>query len=172
MICPSCSHDNISGVDLCKGCGQSLSEAYQDWGSGEFKEIFTEPLSALNPQEMVCVSPTTSLAEVISLLKERHVGCVLVTSEGGQLIGIFTERDLLYRVAGLISDLEQIAVESVMTPRPTALKADAAVQHALHLMSIHGFRHVPLLDDDDRPVGLVSFRYIVRFIEVNFSSAA
>ena len=118
------------------------------------------------------MSPTTSLAEVISLLKERHVGCVLVTSEGGQLIGIFTERDILYRVAALISDLEQIAVESVMTPRPTALKADAAVQHALHLMSIHGFRHVPLLDDDDRPVGLVSFRYIVRFIEENFSSAA
>ena len=74
MICPSCSHDNISGVDLCEECGQSLSEAYQDWGSEEFREIFTEPLSALNPQEMVCVSPTTSLAEVISLLKERHVG--------------------------------------------------------------------------------------------------
>ena len=172
MICPSCSHDNISGVDVCEECGQSLSEAYQDWGSGEYKEIFTEPLSALNPQEMVCVSPTTSLAEVISLLKERHVGCVLVTGERGQLIGIFTERDILYRVAGLISNLEQIAVESLMTPQPTALKADAAVQHALHLMSIHGFRHVPLLDDDDRPVGLVSFRYIVRFIEENFSSAA
>lgn len=172
MICPLCSHDNISGVDLCEECGQSLSEAYQDWSSEEYRGIFTEPLSALNPQEMVCVSPTTSLAEVISLLKERHVGCVLVTNEGGQLIGIFTERDLLYRVAGLISDLEQIAVESLMTPKPTALKADAAVQHALHLMSIHGFRHVPLLDDDDRPVGLVSFRYIVRFIEENFSSAA
>lgn len=172
MICPLCSHDNISGVDICEECGQSLSEAYQDWSSEEYRGIFTEPLSALNRQEMVCVSPTTSLAEVVSLLKERHVGCVLVTNEGGQLIGIFTERDLLYRVAGLISDLEQIAVESLMTPKPTALKADAAVQHALHLMSIHGFRHVPLLDDDDRPVGLVSFRYIVRFIEENFSSAA
>lgn len=171
MICPSCSHDNIPGVDLCEECGQSLSEAYQNWGSEEFKEIFTEPLSALNPQEMVCVAPCTSLAEVIALLKERHAGCVLITSEGGQLIGICTERDILYRVAGLIRNLEQIAVESLMTPRPTALRADAAVQHALHLMSIHGFRHVPLLDDDDRPVGLVSFRYIVRFIEENFSSA-
>lgn len=172
VICPSCSHDNISGVEDCEECGQSLSEAYQDWGSEEFKEVFTEPLSALNLQELVCVSPTTSLAEVISLLKERHVGCVLVTGEGGQLIGICTERDILYRVAGLISDLAQIAVESLMTPRPTALRADAAVQHALHLMSIHGFRHVPLVDDDDRPVGLVSFKYIVRFIEENFSPTA
>ncbi|MDE0966056.1 MAG: CBS domain-containing protein, partial [Candidatus Latescibacteria bacterium] len=107
----------------------------------------------------------------ISLLQGKNVGCVLVTGEKGELVGIFTERDVLYRVAGLIRNLGQITVESLMTHRPTALSLSAAIQHALHLMSIHGFRHVPLLDEGGRPVGFVSFRDIVRFIEKNFTSA-
>ena len=169
MICPSCSHDNIAGVEVCDECGQSLSEAYKKWGSGEFQEIFTEPLSVLGLRAPVCVVPTTSLAEVISLLKGKNVGCVLVTGDLGELIGIFTERDVLYRVAGLIRNLEQITVESLMTSRPTALNTDTAIQHALHLMSIHGFRHVPLVNEADKPVGVVSFRDIVGFIERNFT---
>ncbi|MDE0964605.1 MAG: CBS domain-containing protein, partial [Candidatus Latescibacteria bacterium] len=102
MICPSCTHDNIPGVETCEECGQSLSEAYQDWGSEEFQELLTEPLSVLNPRTPVCVTPTASLAEVISLLQGKNIGCVLVTGEKGELVGIFTERDVLYRVAGLI----------------------------------------------------------------------
>ena len=94
---------------------------------------------------------------------------VLITGYDGKLVGIFTERDVLYRVAGLIRELEHITVESLMTGRPTALKADAAIQYALHLMRFHGFRHVPLVDEDDRPVGFVSFRDIVRFVERNFA---
>ena len=172
MICPSCSHDNIDGVNTCAECGQSLSDEYQDWGSGEFQEILTEQLSVLEPREPICVASDASLAEVISLLKGRNVGCVMVTGAGGKLIGIFTERDVLYRVAGLIRDLEQITIESLMTRRPTALKVDAAIQHAMHLMSIHGFRHVPLVDDEDQPVGFVSFRDIVDYIEKNFASVA
>lgn len=171
MICPSCAHDNIAGVDVCAECSQSLSDAYQDWGSSEFQGIFTEPLSVLGLRTPVCVSPGASLAEVVSLLKGRNVGCILVTGERGELVGIFTERDILYRVAGIIRDLDQISVESLMTPRPTALKADTAMQHALHLMSVHGFRHVPLVDDEDQPVGFVSFRDIVHFIEKNFAPA-
>ena len=171
MICPSCTHDNIAGVETCEECGQSLSEAYQDWGSEEFQELLTEPLSVLNPRTPVCVTSTASLAEVISLLQGKNVGCVLVTGEKGELVGIFTERDVLYRVAGLIRNLGQITVESLMTHRPTALNLSVAIQHALHLMSIHGFRHVPLLDEGDRPVGFVSFRDIVHFIEKNFTSA-
>ena len=172
MICPSCSHDNIAGVDTCEECGQSLSDEYRDWGSGEFQDILTEQLAVLEPRAPICVAADTSLAEVISLLKGRNVGCVLVTGERGKLIGIFTERDVLYRVTGLIHDLEQITVGSLMTRRPTTLKADAAIQHAMHLMSIHGFRQVPLVDEEDQPVGFVSFRDIVGYIEKNFAPVA
>ena len=84
-------------------------------------------------------------------------------------MGIFTERDVLYRVAGLIENLKDILVESLMTPRPTSLKASMPISHALHLMGLHGFRHVPLVDEDDQPLSSVAFRDIVHFIEQKFS---
>ena len=118
----------------------------------------------------MCVVQTTSLAEVTSLLKGKNVGCVLVTGDLDELVGVFPERDVLCRVVGLIRNLEQITVESLMTARPTALNADTAIQHALHLISIHGFRHVPLVNEIDKTVGIVSFRDIVGFIKRNFIS--
>jgi CBS domain-containing protein len=172
VICPSCGHDNIPGVDQCDECGQSLTGEYQVGKKDAYTDILAQPLAVLKPREPICVAPDTSLAEVIARLKGRNVGCVLVTGERGELLGIFTERDVLYRVAGLIDDLESIVVESLMTRRPTALKPSMAISHALHLMGLHGFRHVPLVDEAERPVGFISFRDIVRFIEKNFAAAA
>jgi CBS domain-containing protein len=111
-----------------------------------------------------CLGPTTSVAETLSRLKGKNVGCVLITGVGGALIGIFTERDVLYKVAGLIVKTEALPIESLMTSRPIALPLRATVAHALHLMSIHGFRHIPLVDEENRPVGFISFRDIVRYL--------
>ena len=49
-----------------------------------------------------------------------------------------------------------------MTPDPVAVRADLPIAHALHLMSLYGFRHLPLVDDDNRPTGIISFRDVVR----------
>ena len=103
-------------------------------------------------------------------LREKRVGCVLVTDEEDKLIGVFTERDLLYRVAGQIQDLSGTSVGSVMTSEPTALRRSTPIAHALHLMSIHGFRHIPLVNRQGHPTGLTSFRRVVEFIGANFFS--
>lgn len=166
MNCPSCGRDNIAGVDACEKCGQGLSE---DWAEDHSQlGIFAQPLTELGARLPVCVSADTSLAEVVTLLKEKGIGCVLVTGETQELVGIFTERDVLYRVAGLIEQLEEVAVESLMTPRPSSLKSTLPISHALHLMGAHGFRHVPLVDDEGKPTGYISFRDVLRFIEENF----
>ena len=170
MNCPACGYDNFSGVDICEDCGQSLVQEYLSESEEEWHRIFAEPLSVLNPRKPVCVTRDTSVAEVITLLKGKNVGFVLVVGDEGKLVGIFTERDVLYRVAGLIENLKDILVESLMTPRPTSLKASMPISHALHLMGLHGFRHVPLVDEDDRPLSSIAFRDIVQFIEKNFSS--
>ena len=167
-ICPACGYDNIPGTDTCEECGQSLSEA--GVGTDEQLDIFTEPIAMLNPRQSVCLDRHTRLAEVIARLKGKNVGCILVTGAAGKLIGIFTEGDAQYKVAGLIEDLESVPVESLMTPRPSALRADMPISQALHLMGLHGFRHVPLVDGEGKPTGFISFRDIVHFIELNFAS--
>ena len=170
VFCPACGFDNTPGSDTCEECNQSLSDQYmEDIDKAAETSIFTRPLLELNPRPAACVEPETSIADAISRLKSRNLGCVLVTGHGGELAGIFTERDVLYKVAGLIQDLEGIPVESFMTPRPTALKPSDPISHALHLMGLHGFRHVPLVDEDGIPVGYTSFRDIVRFMEEKLS---
>jgi CBS domain-containing protein len=55
-------------------------------------------------------------------------------------------------------------VGAYMTPNPVAVHADLPIAHALHLMALHGFRHLPLVDDDRRPVGVISFRDVVHYL--------
>ena len=58
-----------------------------------------------------------------------------------------------------------------MTSQVTTLKADASIAYALHLMSIYQFRHIPIVDDDGKPQGVISFRSVVHYIEENFAPA-
>lgn len=167
-LCAACGHGNIAGADTCEECGQSLLGEAGAAADGD-SSVLQQSLLRLNPRLPEQVDRQASLAEAISRLKGRNVGCVLVTGHGGELVGIFTERDVLYRVAGLIEDLESVPVESLMTPRPTALDPSAPISRALHLMAVHGFRHVPLVDEDGCPVGFVSLRDIIRFMEESFT---
>ena len=172
VICPACGHDNVPGADVCEQCSQALTDTHADEGTAAAEtSLLDRPLLELNPQRPECVERDASLADVIARLQGRNVGCVLVTGHGGELVGIFTERDVLYRVAGLIEDLHSVPVESLMTPDPTALKASDPISRALHMMGLHGFRHVPIIDDDARPVGFISFRDIVSLMEQNLVNA-
>lgn len=172
MICPTCGHDNVPGVDECASCLTSLSqEDLPTSTAGAHHIIMTDPISTLDPPPPVCISPETSLAETISELRRHNVGALLITDAEGKLVGIFTERDVLYKVAGQVHDLSAIPVSQMMTSNPTALKADVPIAHALHLMALHGFRHIPIVDDEGRPQGITSFRGMVQFIGTNIVPA-
>ena len=173
MICPSCGHDNIPGVDECDECQASLTQEDIPTPSTEVQfSIVNDPISVLEPPPPICVLPETPLDEVISQLRSNNVGALLITGVDGKLIGIFTEGYVLYKVAGEVRDLSAIPVSEVMTSNPTALKATVPIAHALHLMSLHGFRHIPIVDDEGRPQSLTSFRGMVQFIGTNLGPAA
>lgn len=166
VSCPACGHGNIPGSDACEECGQSLVTDAAEGDSGPL----ARPLLGLSPRSPETVGRDGNVADAIALLKGRNVGCVLVTGHGGELAGIFTERDVLYRVVGLLDDPTRVPVESLMTPQPTALKSSDPISRALHLMAIHGFRHIPLVDEDGRPVGIVSLRDIMQFMEEHLTA--
>lgn len=122
-----------------------------------------EPIQSLDPAPPVTVEAAASVAEAVRQMQERHIGCVLVTRDD-RLVGIFTERDVLREVVGGAGTPAETLVETLMTANPEALKPDAAIVFALNKMSLGGFRHVPLVDDDGRPVGIVSVKDIVDYI--------
>ena len=102
-------------------------------------------------------------------MRSKNLGCLLVVDKQGLLRGIFAQGDLFEKVAGRDIDLTKITVDSLMTKDPTALKTSDPIGHLLHLMSLHGFRHIPIVDPDGRPVGLASFKVMLKFTGGLFS---
>lgn len=109
------------------------------------------------------IDASASLADALRLMREQRRGYVLAI-ESGQLAGIFTERDVLMKVAGNPLNLERTPVSAYMTRDPVTLPASAGVAFALNHMIIEGYRHVPIVDDEGRPVGVVSMRDIIEYL--------
>ena len=133
--------------------------------------ILREPISeAVHPRGVVCVAPSATVREAIECMKENRVGCALVQVRG-KLVGIFTERDVLAKIVLQGHDIDELTVEEVMTADPEVLSPDDKVSYALNKMSVGGFRHIPLVDREGRPVGVVSMRDVVDFMVDLFAPA-
>ena len=119
-------------------------------------------------REVVSVSPSDSIEEVSRLMKRRHLGCVVVV-DGGKVTGVFTERDILTRIACQVDNLQAAKVKDFMTANPTMIEGDDPIAHALHLMAIYGFRYLPVVDSANKSAVMISFRDVVRYIEKYFA---
>jgi CBS domain-containing protein len=120
-------------------------------------------LSEVVSQPPLMVATSTTLADTIHLMQHERRASVLVM-ENDQLVGIFTERDILMKIAGQPLDLVNTPVSAAMTPDPFTLPADANVAFALNKMVLEGFRHIPLVDDDGRPTAVVSMRNLIEYL--------
>ena len=98
----------------------------------------------------------TTVADAARLMKKHAVGALLIVDET-HLVGIFTERDALFRVIAADKDPKTTRVAAAMTKKPRTIDPDRPVGHALHMMYEGGFRHVPVVEKG-QPVGMVSAR--------------
>ncbi len=135
----------------------------QAWGVDPKDPLLATPLSELPLKKPLVLGPGSSVAEAVSLMRERHEGCVLVEQDGAGLIGVFTERDVVVRVASRGRDPEQTRLEEVMTADPVVLQRDDPISWALHRMGIDGVRHIPVLDGD-RLHGFLSMRTVLKLL--------
>ena len=116
----------------------------------------------LQLKEMVCVAPDTSLGETIATMQRQRNGCALVAVESS-LMGIFTERDLIRKVAGCSQVGLDRPIRDFMTPEPAILSPDNSLLEAVLLMNQGGYRHIPLVDSADRVCDCLSVINIVDY---------
>jgi len=154
------------GVDLLDEELASFDEPRRPAAGGLDQSRIREPLRLLGPRKPLCLSPDATLADAVRLMREHHVGCVLAV-EHDRLVGILTERDLLLKLETI--DLSR-TVRELMTPDPEVLQPDDPIVYALHRMAVGGFRHVPLVDDAGRPVGILSVKELVHYVVSFFVS--
>lgn len=127
--------------------------------------LIEDTIAELAPKAPITIDARASLAKAVRQMNTHGIGCLLVTDAHDKLVGIFTEKDVLHRVVGLVDDLETAVVAEYMTPDPIALTANLPIAQALHEMHVHGFRHLPLVDGEHRPEGIVSFRDVIHHLK-------
>jgi CBS domain-containing protein len=112
--------------------------------------------SIIEGHELVTAQKSTPVRDAARLMKEHNVGAIMVV-EDDKLVGVFTERDALFRVVAEGRDAATTQLGAVMTSNPKTVEADSPFSVALQMMYEGGFRNVPVVEDG-RPVGLVSAR--------------
>jgi CBS domain-containing protein len=112
-------------------------------------------LLAAKPRHIVSTSPTATVRQATWLMNEHSIGSLLVTS-GERLVGIFTERDVLRRVVAEGRSPETTHVSDVMTREVACCSPDTPIEDVAHLMRRRRIRHLPVVDDDESIVGIVS----------------
>jgi len=110
----------------------------------------------IHDQELLTAAADMPVADAARHMRQRHVGAIVVVKHG-RLVGIFTERDALFRVVAAGLDPTTTTVADVMTKNPASLGPDQPFAAALHLMHEGQFRHVPIVEDG-QPIGMVSSR--------------
>ncbi len=127
----------------------------------------SEETRSVYPESPLAVEPETSIADVIRLLQAEKTGAALVC-DNERLVGIFTERDAL-RLMTSGADLSP-PVTSVMSSAPVTIDSDAPVAEAIKRMSDGGYRHLAMVNADNRtkPTGLIDVRGIMRYLVEHF----
>jgi CBS domain-containing protein len=130
------------------------------------RQILLTRLSDLKPSNSPVALPAdATVSKALAMMKKKRVSAVLVVAKRKprRLVGIFTERDFMMRALDA-RGLPRLKLEKVMTRDPEALTAGDSVAYALNKMNVGRYRHVPIVDGDGIPIGIISARDLIDFI--------
>lgn len=111
--------------------------------------------SLISKQKMLTAAAEITVAEATRLMKQRQMGAVMIVQHDGRLLGIFTERDAVFRVLAEGRDPKATSLGQVMSEHPQTIAPDRPFGHALLMMYEGGFHHLPVVEDG-KPIGMVS----------------
>ncbi len=181
MSCPACGFQNLPGDDVCTNCGAELAGTdTAETSAASSSPLLGRKLGSLVIGPATTIDATVPVGGALNTMHEQGLDCLLVMSDG-HLVGIFTERDAVLKLAdrrltiGVVRRRvtrvirharlgPRTLVGEVMTADPVVLQADETVAVAIHKMAVGGFRHIPVLDGE-RPIGVIAasnvFRHVV-----------
>lgn len=111
-------------------------------------------------ENVATIKGDTTAESVIRTLYDKHIGSVIVVDKKGKCKGIFTGRDALRMIAQKTS--LSTPISNVMTKNPITIRDNASFSEAISIISRHGIRHLPVVDENDQLVGILSIR---RFLD-------
>lgn len=114
--------------------------------------------SEVMTKDPVCCLPNDSVAKVAELMKNENIGSIPVieSQQTQKLVGIVTDRDLALKIVSEGRDAKSTFVEAVMTRKVVTCFAGDDLQKALNVMAGHQLRRIPVVDNDNKIVGIIA----------------
>ncbi|HKS30518.1 MAG TPA: CBS domain-containing protein [Pyrinomonadaceae bacterium] len=166
MLCPDCGHDNIEGMDRCENCMKPLRDLdvpRSEATAGLVRSVMEDDLRGLlEDAPALRVGSDTPAREVVRRMKEGATSCALVV-DSGKLSGIFTEHDVLRKLAGGEAVKIDTPISELMTSHPDVLKETDSIASALNKMAVGRYRNVPV-ETADGSYRLISIRHVLKYI--------
>jgi CBS domain-containing protein len=163
MRCPVCGYENLLGSDVCDNCGSDLAGHDVPQSPTTFRgQLLGEHLDALGIAAPETIDIDGTVDQAIRRMHDNGIDCVLVTA-AGRLVGIFTDRDAVLKVAGQDHGVGSRSIATLMTPDPVVLRHDETIAVAINKMAVGGFRHIPIVEGG-RPTGVVTARDVFRHL--------
>jgi CBS domain-containing protein len=152
-----------------------FEDEYSETLDSDFRKLegalLNDTVRLLEPGEPIQLREEASVQDAIDRMVAEHRAAVVVVDAEGRLTGIFTERDVLIRVLGERRDPVRTLLGQVMTPNPEALTFQDRICFAVNHMSTAGYRTIPLVDEERRPIGIVTVNDVVKWLAEIFPEA-
>lgn len=130
-------------------------------------DTFQQPIRELTRRQVETLDVSASVGDAVELMRKANFGAVVITKES-KLSGILTERDVLLKALGREDDWHALPVTELMTARPDTLQLDDPIVFVMNRMHVGGYRHVPIVDEQNVPTHIVSIRDVMRFLLEHF----
>jgi CBS domain-containing protein len=152
-----------------------FDDEYTESLETEFRKLegalLNDTVRLLAPSEPLRLTTDQSVARAIQAMVQNRRAAVVIVDEHDRLIGIFTERDVLTRVMGAGRVARDTLLRDVMTAEPETLRPDDRICYAINRMHAGGFRSLPLVDGEHRPIGIITVNDVVRWLAEIFPEA-
>lgn len=126
-------------------------------------DTFETPIRVLPMHTPKTLDVSATIGDAIDMMQSLRIGGVMITNQE-KLAGIVTERDILMKVVGRVEDYRSQSISSIMTPNPTWLQPADPIVFLMHKMQVGGYRHIPIVDEEMRPLSMISLRDVLTFI--------
>jgi CBS domain-containing protein len=140
----------------------------QDYDVKRFStESFNAPISSIPTNKILSVEEGTTVADAVALMQSKRIGSLTIVKDH-KLVGILTERDILMKAIGHSQELSSLLVDDIMTPNPQTLRKGDEIAYVLNNMHVGGYRHIPIVDENNVPESMISIKDVVDWVLDHF----
>ncbi len=146
-----------------------FQDPLKDYNAPDYEDDFEQSLledttAAIKPGPVTQVPPDTTIETAVKLMAKHNLAAIIIT-QNNKAVGIFSERDVLNRIATDYNDMKSKTIAEYMTPIPATIYESDPPAKALNTMATGHFRHVPVLNQDEKPVGIIGAQQATQYLQ-------